>query len=146
MQKLMLKLTTAVMLVLASVTGSLTLQSVESASDTEIVATSALDSVSSSHAASAANSGTNATDVTDRAIESSTFIVGSPVDVITAGMCAALIGCCLLGLALLRLYRRADPGSSWTATLRRTSSSVSPPALVTSPIRPLLLLLSISRT
>lgn len=146
MQKLMLKLTTAVVLVLASLTGSFTLQHVESASGAESVVTGTLVSVSPSRVTTEAASDTNGVTFADQAKESPASIVASSVDLITAGVCAALIGCCILGLALLRLSRRGGPGPSWTATLRRMSPLASPPAPLASPIRPSLLLLSISRT
>lgn len=142
MHKLMLMIATAALLALASITGSSALLPAESVPAAESVVTGALVSVLSSDV--------NTTEFSGTALAAQTVQISAPnapsVDLIATGACAALIGCCILGLALLRLRFRGDPRSFWTTVLgRRTLAVVSPSAPLTSAIRPSLILLSISR-
>lgn len=145
MRKVVLKLATVALLVLVSVSGSFVLQHSESASGVESTVTGTLVSVSPSHADTLVPSGTNGFAFADQAMESSASIVASPVDLIAAGVCAALIGCCILGFALLRFRLRGGPRPSWVTVVHRTSPLAFPPAPLASPVRPSLTLLSISR-
>lgn len=144
MHKLMLKIATAALLALASITGSSALLPAGSVPVAESVVTDALVSVLPSDVNIPEFSGMA---LADQTLEISASINAPAVDLIAAGACAALIGCCILGLALWRLRFRGDPRSFWTTVLgRRTLAVVSPSAPLTSVIRPSLILLSISRT
>lgn len=140
--KLMLKIATAALLALASIAGSSALLPTESVA--ESVVTGPLVSVLPSDVNASELSGIALAEPT---VEISASINAPAVDLIAAGGCAALIGCCILGLALLRLRLRGDPRSFWTTVLsRRILAVVSPSAPLTSAIQPSLILLSISRT
>lgn len=145
MRKLMLKLATAALLVLVPVIGSVSLQYAESVSGAESLVTDALVSVLPHYIDLSEVAESGGVAFADQTLEGSAPIAASSVDLIAAGACAALIGCCILGFALLRLRFRGAPRSSWTTALRRTSPLAFPPAPLASPIRPSLTLLSISR-
>lgn len=145
MRKLMLKIATAALLVLTSAVG-IALQHAEPAFDTERVAAGAITSAFPLEADTSATSWFNAIAHADQPREISASIDARPVDLIAAGVCAAIVGCCMLGLALLRLRFRGDPQSFWTTVPgHRMVPSTRPAAPLTSAIRPSLILLSISR-
>lgn len=146
MRKLILKIATVALLVLASIVGSISLQHATSVPGVESVATGSSFSPLSSNVGSSPVSGFDGAGFADHTLNGVTDIAASSADLIAAGACAALIGCCILGLALMRLRSRSAPRASWTTALRRTLSAICSPGPLASPIRPSLTLLSISRT
>lgn len=145
MRTLMLKLATAALLLLMPIAGTFIPPHAGTTAATASVVTNASATASPSHADEPVVSPA-AVNSADQAVGGVAFIVATPADLITAGVCAALLGCCILGLALLRLYRRGDPRPSWVATVRRISTVAFLPAPLAWPIRPSLVVLSISRT
>ncbi|WP_194421579.1 hypothetical protein [Microbacterium abyssi] len=140
----MLKITAAALLALVSVVGASALPHAASASAAESAITSTLaTTASSSSADSAAATSDSSKMIFGQVLEAS--VIASPA-LITAGVCAALIGCCILVLALLRLYLGSGRKHSWVATQLRMSPVVSAAVPLTRLIRPSLVLLSISRT
>lgn len=139
----MLKITTAALLLLVSITTNLAAPDAESAPG---AATSVTSTLSLSEANAAAVSAPTGTTSAVQALDDSAAVLASPADLITAGLCAALVGCCILGLAVLRLYRRGGPEASWVAVVRRMSPVAFSPAPMAWPARPSLIVLSISRT
>lgn len=145
MRKLMLKIATVALLALISVTGSLMLQHTKTIAGAESVVAGALVSVSPYSGDTTAASEFDGIAATDQPLDGSASVNASSVDLMAAGVCAALIGCCILGFALLRLRLGGRPRPSWIAVLRRTPPLAFSPAPLASPIPPSLTLLSISR-
>lgn len=145
MRTLMLKLATAALLLLMPIAGAFIPPHAGTTPATASVVANASAATSPSHADTPVVSDSTTMTSADQAVGGAAFIVASP-DLITAGVCAALLGCCILGLALLRLYRRGDPRPSYVATVRRISAVAFLPAPLAWPIRPSLVVLSISRT
>lgn len=142
----MLKIAAAALLVLVSVIGAFALPHAGSAPGTESAITSTLATSSLSFSADTADAASGSTKmIVGQVFEGSASVIASPA-LITAGVCAALIGCCILGLILLRRYLQGGQRSSWAATLRRMSPVASAPMPLAWPIRPSLVFLSISRT
>lgn len=141
-----LKIAAAALLVLVSVMGASSLPHVSSASGAESAITSTLTTTSlSTTSADAVAATSDPTRVVGQPSEATASVVASPA-LITAGVCAALVGCCILGFVLLRLHLRVGTRPSWVATLRRLSPITFAPVRLAWPIRPSLILLSISRT
>lgn len=145
MRTLMLKLATAALLLLMPIAGAFIPPHAGTTPATASVVANASAATSPSHADQPVVSPA-AVNSADQAVGGVAFIVATPADLITAGVCAALLGCCILGLALVRLYRRGAPRPSWVATVRRNSAVAFLPAPLAWPIRPSLVVLSISRT
>lgn len=146
MQNLILKIATASLLILAALTGTISAQHAE---PTPAIESAVLGTTLSALPSSAESSHVSATDEiadANQTLNTPVSIDISPVNLIAAGACAAIIGCCVLGFALLRFRLRGRPRSSWITAVRRISSVVIPLAPLTSPSRPSLTLLSISRT
>ncbi len=145
MWTLTLKIAAAALLVLVSVMGASSLPHVSSASGAESAITSTLATTSLSANADAVAATSDPTRVVGQPSEATASVVASPA-LITAGVCAALVGCCILGFVLLRLHLRVGTRPSWVATLRRLSPITFAPVRLAWPIRLSLILLSISRT
>lgn len=146
MRTWMLKIAAAALLVLVSVIGAFALPHAGSAPGAESAITSTLAMSTPSFSADTADAASGSTKmIVGQAFEGSATVIASPA-LITAGVCAALIGCCILGLILLRRYLQGGQRSSWVATLRRMSPVASAPMPLAWPIRPSLVFLSISRT
>lgn len=145
MWTLTLKIAAAALLVLVSVMGASSLPHVSSASGAESAITSTLATTSLSVSADAVAATSDPARVVGQPSEATASVVASPA-LITAGVCAALVGCCILGFVLLRLHLRVGTRPSWVATLRRLSPITFAPVRLAWPIRPSLILLSISRT
>lgn len=146
MRTLMLKIAAAALLVLVSVTGAFALPHAGSASGAESAITSTLATTPPSFSADTAAAAPGPTKmVIGQVFEGSASVIASPA-LITAVVCAALIGCCILGLILLRRYLQFGRRPSWVATSRRMSPAALVPMPLAWPIRPSLVLLSISRT
>lgn len=146
MQTLILKIATASLLILAALTGTISAQHAESTPGIKSVVPGATLSVLPSNAEIPRVSIIDEMAGADQTSTAPAAIVMSPITLIAASVCAAIIGCCVLGFALLRFRLRGRPRSSLVTAVRRTLSVAFPVAPLTSPIRPSLTLLSISRT
>lgn len=146
MRTLMLKIAAAALLVLISVAGPFALPHASPASGAESAITSTQATVSLSTRSDTVAMASAPTQMSvDQESEASAAIIGPPA-LITAGVCAALVGCCILGFVLLRLHLRFGPRPSLVATVRRPSPFTFAPLPRAWLIRPSLVLFSISRT
>lgn len=141
MRKLMLRIATAALLTLVSIAGTSALLPAETVTTAQVAVIDSHGSVLASDQVSDFSGVTLA----GQAMGLAASINASTVDQIAAGACAALIGCCILGLALLKLRFRGDPRFSWSAISRSAFAVVRPLASLRSALRPSLTLLSISR-
>lgn len=141
MHKLMLKIATAALLTLVSIAGTSALLPAETVATAQVAAIDSHGSVLASDQVADFSGVTLA----GQAMGLAASINTSTVDLIAAGACAALIGCCILGLALLKLRFRGDPRFSRSAIGRSAFAVISPLASLRPPTRPSLTLLSISR-
>lgn len=141
MRKLMLKIATAALLTLVSIAGT----SAFLPAETVVTAQAAVVGSHGSVLASDQVSDFSGIAIAGQTVDLTASINGPTVDLITAGACAALIGCCILGLALLRLRFRGDPRFSWSVIGRRALTVARPLVSLRSAPRPSLTLLSISR-
>lgn len=139
-QTLLVKIVTTALLVLVSVVGI----SVQPDTKSTVAATSTDVAVSLSATDTSANVGSATTGSASGELQGRTAIVALPI-LVAVGVCAALLGCCVLGFIVIRRHLRGDARGSWFLTRDRLPSTASP-ALLTRPVRVSLVLLSISRT
>lgn len=143
----MLKIATAALLVLVSAAGTISMLNGESVSRTESAMTGASASMLSLDADSYSTNASDGNSTRDSALEVATAVTMPHLDLMTAGACAVLAGCCVLGLAMLRRHSQGGlPSLSSTFLDRVAFPPTGRPAQLAAPMRPSLMLLSVSRT